>query len=839
MGDKPISKKELIEAQENTVSLEKFISGGKTEIVKTRLNVEYPTLANAVYQIMATGGFEPFATETELKASVPTVAKKAAKAMDTKKIWYWNGSAWVDTGLSELDQAKVFTLGENISSLYAQAAHSSRYRDYANKKNTGYISKASGTLVANASWYSTDYIAVTSTTKIVRDGVIVGDTSSGCSLACYDENKVFLGYYVDTAAMFSINPADLYAATKFVRLGFQAASTTKIYVYEPLATSFIDDYVTPYIGKPTNVAGGMTVGYATKTDGSFVALAGWGITDYISVDATSIVTRDADPVATSSAVAPVACFDVNKVFLGYIQNIDRAEKLKIGRKFPAVKFIRVSVASPSSVAYAVYIQTQAAVNLNDQVKALDIFNSDFFDAADIQNGYVNLTGGFVASANWTATPLVPCKLNQVFTYSGRGGATVSSVALYDKEGKFLESIYTNASAVTNVNFTIANANARFVRASTQTTYTHKFTGIELAKSTSKQYSTIVPAEVYALKNEPIYLYADGIVGNTDNVAWNISESNQKVCKVLPTTAASIPVQLQTTEDLNAKKMLASFNVVVTDTPVNPAVKRYIIALGDSLTDSVANSGIKGAWPNECSRRLSGIGFQILSTELSPVPLAMTNLEFIGTLGDKVVKHEGRGGWRASHYLNNASVTTQTNAFWNPATSQFDMSYYLSQNGFNGVDATGSNLTVVILLGWNDVYNSTAKQAATDLGLLIDKIRSTHLNTDIICLGLNQSPEINFKSFTGNRFISKRDVFESIKQFNDEYKAMIARKTNVDFLQIGCVFNSEIGYNKADFLLNSRSTLSVSGVADHVHPNATGYAMLADAVFYKLLYKYCR
>ena len=168
-----------------------------------------------------------------------------------------------------------------------------------------------------------------------------------------------------------------------------------------------------------------------------------------------------------------------------------------------------------------------------------------------------------------------------------------------------------------------------------------------------------------------------------------------------------------------------------------------------------------------------------------------------------------------------------------------MSYYLTQNGFSGVNATGSNLTVIILLGWNDVYNSTAKQAATDLGTLIDKIRSTHQNTDIICLGLNQAPEVNFKSFTGNRFISKREVFESIKQFNDEYKAMIATKTNVDFLQISCVFNSEIGYNKSDFAISSRSAEKISGVADHVHLNATGYAMIADAVFYKILYKYCK
>ncbi|KYQ82952.1 hypothetical protein AWW72_16340 [Acinetobacter sp. NRRL B-65365] len=737
---------------------------------------------------------------------------------------------------------------------------SNEYKNLADRKISGYISKSTGLLVANASWYATPFIAITSTSKVVRDGVIVGDASNGCSLAFYDANKVFLGYYIDTVAIFNVKPLDIYPDAKFVRLGYQSTSNTKIYLYEPSVTAFIDEYLVPYIGKPTNVAGQMAVGYATKTDGSLVALAGWGVTDYIAVDATSIVTRDADPVATTSTVAPLACYDSNKNYLGYIQNIDRAEKLKIGRKFPTVKFIRMSVVSSST--YALYIQTQSATNLNDQVKALDVFNSDFFTATDTQKGYVKLDGTFVASDTWITTPLVVCKLNQKFKYTGRGNVTqVSNVSLYDKNGNFIESIYA-ATNLATVELTITNANAKFARASAATAYSYAFTGIELPRpadaSTSKQYSTIVPSAVYALKNEPVFLFGDGIVGNADNIAWNISGSNARVCKIIPTSSANIPVVLQTTEDSNVKKNLASFNVLVTDTPKNPAEKIYFLGLGDSTMDGYANSKITGAWVNECSRRLTGIGRQILSAELSPAPMSLNNIEFIGTRGDEVVKHEGRGGWRAAHYLNNASVgddpqTAISNAFWNPSTSQFDLSYYLNQNGFSGVNSTGSNLTIIIQLGWNDVYNSTAKQAAIDLGLLIDKIRATHPSTNIICLGLNQAPDLMFKTYTGSRFVSKREVFEAIKLFNDEYKAMIATKTNVDFLQISCTFCSEIGYEKTTIdpntnpalrdpnwhRLSARSSTHLEAVDDHVHPNAVGYAMIADTVFYKLLYKYCR
>lgn len=108
MADSVITKQELIDAQKDANSLDVFINGTDSESVKTRMNQEYPTLANAVRQVMETGGFEPFLTQAALLASVPTVPKKAAKAMDTKKVWYWNGSAWVDTGLSELDLAKNY-----------------------------------------------------------------------------------------------------------------------------------------------------------------------------------------------------------------------------------------------------------------------------------------------------------------------------------------------------------------------------------------------------------------------------------------------------------------------------------------------------------------------------------------------------------------------------------------------------------------------------------------------------------------------------------------------------------------------------------------------------------
>lgn len=84
----------------------KFITGLITETVETRTGSIYSTLAKMITDIADAGGFEPFLTTAALIASVPTAPKKGAKALDTGKVWYWDGITWTDTGLSDFDKAK-------------------------------------------------------------------------------------------------------------------------------------------------------------------------------------------------------------------------------------------------------------------------------------------------------------------------------------------------------------------------------------------------------------------------------------------------------------------------------------------------------------------------------------------------------------------------------------------------------------------------------------------------------------------------------------------------------------------------------------------------------------
>ncbi|EMR5821767.1 SGNH/GDSL hydrolase family protein, partial [Acinetobacter baumannii] len=109
MADEIVTRQQLVDAGLDAESLQKFISGLDSEDVLTRLGQIYPTLAKLVRILMETGGWKAYQTEAELLATTPMVNPSVGYAFDTKKMYLWNGTSWVNEGLSQLDQAKKYT----------------------------------------------------------------------------------------------------------------------------------------------------------------------------------------------------------------------------------------------------------------------------------------------------------------------------------------------------------------------------------------------------------------------------------------------------------------------------------------------------------------------------------------------------------------------------------------------------------------------------------------------------------------------------------------------------------------------------------------------------------
>ncbi|WP_334420803.1 DUF2817 domain-containing protein [Acinetobacter soli] len=85
----------------------------RTELLKNVQNDLQNSKADKVYVdqlvVNATQGQVNFKSQVELLAYVPSSPNYTAKALDTKKVWIWDGSKWNDTGLSELDQSIQYT----------------------------------------------------------------------------------------------------------------------------------------------------------------------------------------------------------------------------------------------------------------------------------------------------------------------------------------------------------------------------------------------------------------------------------------------------------------------------------------------------------------------------------------------------------------------------------------------------------------------------------------------------------------------------------------------------------------------------------------------------------
>jgi hypothetical protein len=110
MADEIITREQLVNASLDANSLELFISGSDIDEVLTRLGQQYPTLAKLVRILMETGGWKAYLTEAALLATTPTVNPSVGYAFDTKKLYLWNGTTWIDEGLSQFDQAVKVSL---------------------------------------------------------------------------------------------------------------------------------------------------------------------------------------------------------------------------------------------------------------------------------------------------------------------------------------------------------------------------------------------------------------------------------------------------------------------------------------------------------------------------------------------------------------------------------------------------------------------------------------------------------------------------------------------------------------------------------------------------------
>lgn len=268
-------------------------------------------------------------------------------------------------------------------------------------------------------------------------------------------------------------------------------------------------------------------------------------------------------------------------------------------------------------------------------------------------------------------------------------------------------------------------------------------------------------------------------------------------------------------------------------PTSPRQRQYVMCLGDSTTAGIGAAGGRG-WVAECQHLLTGGGSSIVASELSRGSFNLTNIEFVGTLGDDDGRHEGRGGWGFGDYLRAEARGEVNNAFHRPGTG-FDLRWYLDRHGFDQIDSDGGNLTIVIQLGWNHVYIDD--DWAGDAQALVDRICGAAPQAQVILLGLPPPPADPIsKQFTGERRVSRRHaMLDAVLPASALYESIASRRPRVEHLAVAPYFFPDGAFPTVTVRPTLRSAREVSVVTDYVHPNEQGYAQIADIVVGRLLH----
>ena len=214
--------------------------------------------------------------------------------------------------------------------------------------------------------------------------------------------------------------------------------------------------------------------------------------------------------------------------------------------------------------------------------------------------------------------------------------------------------------------------------------------------------------------------------------------------------------------------------------------------------------------------------------------------FIGTIMADAfnIYHEGRAGWTSADYTKPTSKTNYTNAFWDG--SKFNFTYYMTQNGFSGVDY------VFINLGTND-YASSANLGKLDyindfisnINTMISSIRQYDANVPII-IGLAEGVCTYQWSSSNDNYLYNLNTRARLLN-----KAAIAEWDNRESEKLFVCplylsMDMENDYVMIDVPLSDRDETHTTGktrksVTDTMHQSAVGYGKNADYMFAMIAY----
>lgn len=505
---------------------------------------------------------------------------------------------------------------------------------------------------------------------------------------------------------------------------------------------------------------------------------------------------------------------------------------------------------------------------NAAVEGIAVQTVDILAALTLVNGFQDTTGKVTAGANWRTTPMIYTSAGRKYQITSTQSVSTAAVIGYTADSTPVLILNYNAGTTT---ITIPENVVAFTACGRALT-SDVFAIIELPfligqevdilKATVKSLENSVPStsngdvafympkNLYAQIGKELRINPFGIVAKHPDdrdidIIWGMQDSNYDFGRLIP--AADLQtVSLSVRKNGIITSLGTTTIYAAAAVPKSPSVPMNIIFIGDSTILCQSWANIQGAVCNEFSRRLTGVGTEIAPGATSPAALSLANIKVRGTLGDQPIKHEGRGGWSLHEYVASATSGADTNAFWNPTTSAFDLNYYLNQNNFtstqvtDGVVADGSNMVIYLDCVWNSVYTHGVTLYKQYLTQILDIIFAQYPACKVKIFGVWGPPADLYKDYTGSRNVSQESIMrEAVIAYCQAIDSVIVNYPNCELLPMAPTFFSAGSFPTSNIALFPRSTTTKTFSTDHVHLLASGYAQIADTCFYNFLYNYCQ
>ncbi|HND54663.1 MAG TPA: hypothetical protein PLV92_19765, partial [Pirellulaceae bacterium] len=546
-------------------------SSGPHKPVKAEIQDTFGVVEDIVTEVQAGNGMGllTYTTLSAMNADTSQADRVTAQCLEDSNIYRWNdgGNAWVLVGPNPNARLTRLEAGVYPAADVLLDALKLKMVNRLSGANANKAYNESGVMVTSSGRYATDLISVSPTTKITRFGTGVQSGSPNFPPYCFfDKDRAFLGYAYNssTAAVQTYSIADAPAGTAFV--GLMGNSTISAYLYEPAQLQLVQDLMFSLFGTPIDTAGQLTEQYFNKSTGAIANSSSWRLTSPIRVDANSYVTVTGGLVSdTQTSQAQIGFYSSETLqdattFLGFYNSKAPNETVRVGDHYPTTASILVAM--PSTDIAKVY-----AVRPNpDYDQAIDMVSSaaivDWFSAALVKPGRIDSDGSITQPTHeyWRNTDFIPVVEGQVFylTCTDATG-TGPTVAGYSAGKAYLGAIVQLATNNDRTDMRVViPAGVAFIRAMYRNDTTpNEFLGARTAQSLAESsavetLSILAPDVAYGRVNEPVYLYAAGVVADRNvPVTWAPTPSNNiasfvgaKKCRMVIDAEGEFPIDVR-------------------------------------------------------------------------------------------------------------------------------------------------------------------------------------------------------------------------------------------------------------------------------------------------------